>query len=156
MRTIIVFVCLVLTTSLAFSQGMIGYNKRATRKALEKYNKEHHFTNSSIRTEPYLISLEVRDSTVSPVTFNYLFDKSGKCHTEQKITSCEICYKNLMDNLLGKQKYAWVKVNDSLYVSKYSKKRMITLSVENNYRHIEVSKASWTKAAYARLLTGKQ
>lgn len=156
MLRLLLLCCFLIPASLVFSQGMIGYTLKATRKSLEKYVQEHHFTNSPIREEGNVISIQVKDSTVSPVAFYYFFDDAGKCHTEQKVTSCEVCYKNLMDNILGQKKYNWVKLSDSMYVSSFSKKRSLVLHTEGAYNYIDLTKITWTREEYEKLLTVKK
>ncbi|AXY74491.1 hypothetical protein D3H65_11100 [Paraflavitalea soli] len=152
MRRIILLCCLLFTASLAFSQKYIGLSKKAVYRNL----KTAGLANSPIETNDQSVVMHVKDSAYQPASFYYYFDKDGKCYQEKSVTFCDTCYIKYRNRLLDRKKYEWVKVNDTVYVSKFSRKRTLELHPNQHDRTINLFKTPWQKEEYEQLLARRQ
>lgn len=150
MRRVILLCCLLLPASLTFSQKYIGLTKWAVRHNLKVATKE--FKSSPLETNDQYVALHVKDSSYQPVSFYYYFDKRGKCYQEKHVTFCDSCYIKYRNELLARKKYEWVKVNDTVYVSKFSRKRTLELHPNQHDRTINLFKTSWKREEYEQVL----
>jgi hypothetical protein len=152
MRRIMLLYCFLLPASLAFSQKYIGLTRWSVRQKL----KTASVKNSPIETNDQYVVLHVKDSAFQPASFYYYFDKRGKCYQEKSVTFCDSCYNKYRNQLLNRKKYEWVKVNDTVYVSKFSRKRTLELYPNQQDRTINLFKTSWKREEYEQLLARKE
>ncbi len=152
MRRVLLLCCLLLPVSLAFSQKFIGLSKRAVRQKL----KTASLRNSPIESNDQYVVLHIKDSTFQPASFYYYFDKDGKCYQERRVSFCDSCYLKYRNELLARKKYEWVKVNDTVYVSKFSRKRTLELHPNQYDKTLDLFKTSWKREEYEQLLALKK
>jgi hypothetical protein len=155
MSKIILLCCFLLPASLSFSQGFIGRSKKGTVRTLQAESKKSNFKQSPVETNDQYVVLHVKDSSFQPASFYYYFDERGKCNQEKTISFCDSCFIKYRDELLNRKQYEWVKINDTVYVSKFSKKRMLELHPNQPDKTMDLLKISWTKAAYHQLVPAK-
>ncbi len=146
--------CLALVTSGAYAQATINYSKSRVRQTLRTLCRSNNWPTSSITEEPLVTTLNINDTLYQPATFKYYFNKKNKCYQEQKITFCDSCYRKYTNEYLDKKRYEWVKLNDTVYVSKYSRYRRVELHPAN--RTIDFIKTFWTKEEYDRMIAGNR
>jgi len=144
-----IIIAFLLLPALCFSQEYINQSRAVVMANLQKYKGE----------KPVLAET---DSTISmtlkgngkPVTHIYDFDKSGNCFSEKVVTSCESCYKNLLQAVLKKGSYQWNKINENQYISRFEDKMTLELPVEKTDYYYIILRTDWSRALYD-LLTGK-
>lgn len=139
----------------AFSQAYLGHPKSTVRSGLKRYIKTHGLTNSLITEQGDTITLRINDPATQPATFRYIFDEGHWCIAEQK-TSCDKCVAELLKTILATEKYEWVKINETTYVSKYSKKRKVQVTDGENGKCVEIAKIKWGKIEYEQWLAAKK
>lgn len=152
MRRMILLCCLLLPASLSFSQNYIGLTRWSVRQRL----KTASVKNSPIETTDQYVVLHIKDSSFQPASFYYYFDKRGKCYQEKSVTFCDSCYIKYRNQLLDRKKYEWVKINDTVYVSKFSRKRTLELHPNQHDRTIDLFKTPWKREEYEQLLARKE
>ncbi|WP_315814429.1 hypothetical protein [Paraflavitalea speifideaquila] len=116
-------------------------------------SKKSHFRNSPIEMNDQYMVLHVKDSSFQPASFYYYFDERGKCNQEKTISFCDSCYTKYRDKLLARKQFEWVRINDTLYVSKFSKKRRLELHPHQPDRTMNLFKTSWKRPEYELLLS---
>ena len=84
--------------------------------------------------------------------FIYVFDKKGLCITETVNTRCDSCHDGYLKLILDKTKYAWKKINENQYISRFEDNMMIELFPEGEIRTISVLRADFTRELYDLLL----
>lgn len=84
--------------------------------------------------------------------FIYVFDKKGLCITETVNTRCDSCHDGYLKIILDKPKYAWKKINENQYISRFEDNMMIELFPEGEIRTISVLRADFTRELYDLLL----
>jgi hypothetical protein len=82
----------------------------------------------------------------------YVFDEKGLCFTETTITRCDSCHDSYLKILLDKKKFAWRKINENQYISRFEDNMMIELFPEGEIRTISVLRAGFTRELYELLL----
>lgn len=84
--------------------------------------------------------------------FIYVFDKKGLCTTETVNTRCDSCHDGYLKKILDKTRYAWKKINENQYISRFEDNMMIELFPEGEIRTISVLRADFTRELYDLLL----
>lgn len=156
MTKLFLIVITLLVSSNSYCQkdnNLTGYPKALLKKTLERYMLETKLKSSAIQETDTTLLLSIRDAGVSEVDFYYHFDKSGKCDVEKKLTKCTSCLAGYLNAVLKNKKYRWIKINEQLYLSKYSKKRMVEIVGDNtSCPYIKITKVDWGREEYNRLL----
>ena len=115
--------CLV---CLSYGQGYIDGYKRPIRKEMEKYGSKEHLGSHVVETDS-TIHLIVRDSAYWAFDMVFHFNHRGRCDSETRITPCDSCFHKYLNEALTNKKYAWTKENDSTYISRPSKNRVLQI-----------------------------
>ena len=146
---------LLLSTGAAFSQSMLGHSRSVVRTNLKRYIRQHNFTNTKIEEQADTMTMKVNEEVVKKVTFRYIFNDKRWCREELKTTDCEECQSTLLKEILENKKFEWTKINDSTYVSKFSKKRLLTTSHTGNTWLIDIRKIKWSHQEYENRLAAR-
>ncbi len=155
MKKQLLLVLLLLPVCAAFSQSMIGHTRSVVRTHLKRYIRQHNFTNSKIEERADTMLLNVKEKDLAAVEFRYIFNANRWCIAEQKTTCCEQCMSTLMTDILGSKRFEWNKINDSTYISKFSKKRLIKVTQTNETKRVDIHKIKWSRQQYETLLAAR-
>lgn len=133
----------------AFAQNNIGKDRAFISRYLDQYVAANKAYKASWKTTESGIELTALDEDGHPVYFRYTFDpESGKCMTEETVSSCESCYRKYLDRLLAMKKYEWKKINENQYVSRFSDYLMIEIQQDDNEFSFTLIKTDWTRPLY--------
>lgn len=136
--------------------NMTGYSKSLLKKNLERYIVENNFKNSTIQESDTTLLSSIKDSTFYANEFYYHFDKSGKCDEERKISKSSNCLTGYLNGVLSDTEYKWNKINDRLYLSKFSKRRIVELVDDGTSSpYIRITKVDWSRTEYEKYLQSK-
>lgn len=138
----------------AFSQFYIGDHKNVVRNGLKRYIRTEDLTNTVIAERGDTLVLQINDPRKQHAAFRYIFNQSQWCIAEQKI-ACERCAAEFMKTTLAAKKYEWVKINDSTYVSRFSKKRLLQVTAIDTMKRVDITKIKWTREKYEKWLVAK-
>jgi len=152
MYRILLFV-LMLPASVC-SQHFIGKNKTWVKKSLQKQINKTQSVTITLTDNDSVLLYSIKAGKVLPADFIYGFSPSGKCRSEKVIASCDSCYNKFLDHVLAKKTFAWKKINENQYVSKYGARRMIVLPQEKKDFSYTIIRTNWNQKSYA-LLTRK-
>jgi hypothetical protein len=132
---------------------MTGYQKLLLKKNLERYIVENNFKNTKIQETYTTLLLSIGDSTFFANDFYYNLDKSGKCDEEKKISKSSSCIASYLAGILSDTEYKWDKINERLYLSKFSKKRIVELVDDGiSSPYIKITKVNWSRKEYNQYL----
>jgi hypothetical protein len=123
---------LLFTPSASSSQQLIDQSKAKVKKELKKYVAANNNDTLSVRlaeTDSSLL-VSVTGPTVSPVSFYYSFDRTGKCISQETKASCESCLEKFLSQALERKEYKWRKINENQYVSRFSKRLLLEIPAE--------------------------
>jgi hypothetical protein len=154
MKRSLLILLLLLFVYGAFSQSYIGDVKSVVRSGLKRYMKSQELTNSNIIESGDTMTLHINDPRKMPAEFRYIFNENRWCIAEQKL-ACRRCADEFMKTTLAAKKYEWVKINDSTYVSKYSKKRLLQVIAVDTMKRVDITKIKWSKEEYAQWLAAR-
>jgi len=149
-RILLLFLLLPVT---AFSQHFIGKNKPWVKKYLQRQIKKNDSLHITLTDHDSMLVYSIKAGKVLPAEFVYGFSTSGICRSEKVIANCDSCFKKFLDIALAEKKFEWKKINENQYVSKYSARRMIELSPDNQAFYYTILRTNWNRELYA-LLTG--
>jgi hypothetical protein len=144
------FICLTFCFPLLVAaQDFINDSPARVKKKLEQYLEKNAF-HSVIRQTDSVISLTIEDSSVKPATFIFhFFDQ--KCMEEIKL-SCDTCVIKYLNGNLQNRSMDWKKVNEVMWVSKYSKRRIMILDVNGDRSSLRIRKTNWDKNTYKGII----
>lgn len=152
----LLLVVLSLVVAAQASAQYVGKTRTAILRALKSSVKFHKYKGDPIVEGEHVIAMHVNDSSWYRTSFYYDFNKKGKCFRERAITYCDTCFRKYRGEKLGTKRFEWVKVTDSLYVSKYSKQRMLETRYNGQEWTIELTKIEWTQSEYDQLRKPQQ
>ena len=137
---------LIITARPASAQHYIGMSFSEITKAFRQEK------GSNVNTQD-MLTFTYKDESAGNVQLKFRFDGFGKCFYEEYVTTCDSCARNLLNTILGKEKYGWKKINENQYVSKYREFLMIELPVEPEDHSFSIFRTEWNKDTY-KMLTG--
>ena len=153
-KTFIIVIALFLSSN-SYCQkdnNLTGYSKASLKKTLEKYMQETDLKSSYIHETDTTLLLSIRDAGVSEVDFYYHFDKTGKCDVEKKLTKCTSCLAGYLKAVLKDKEFNWIKINEQLYLSKYSKKRKVEIVDDQaSCPYIKITRVNWRRPEYKKV-----
>lgn len=128
-----------------FAQHYIGLTQNSAEKKLKK-----EFPGLKVNITTGRDSLLINNA--GAFTHIYIFDEKGKCNGEVSITRCDSCYNGLLNGILNISAFAWKKINESQYISRFEDGLMIELFQEEDAKRLSVLKTDWTRELYDLLL----
>ena len=152
-RLVVILFALSYTT--ASAQMYINENRQWVKRELEKQASKNDSITVRISETDTSILYSFRDPKVRPADFLYIFDESAKCIEEKTIGYCDSCFNKFLGSALNRKQFQWTKINDRLYISKYSKKLMLEIPVNNKDHSFTIRRMKWTKGSYRTLLKMK-
>ncbi|MDF2192868.1 hypothetical protein [Paraflavitalea sp. CAU 1676] len=153
-KLLLVVLCLVVAAQA--SAQYIGKTRTATLRALRSSVKFHKYKGDPIEQGEHTVAMHIDDSSWYRTSFYYDFNKKGKCFRERVTTYCDTCFRKYRGDRLDKKRFDWIKVTDSLYVSKFSKQRMLETHQNGEERTIELTKIEWNQSEYDQLRNPRQ
>lgn len=149
---LITFLSLIITST-SYCQGFINLNKQKTRKLFDDYTQKEKLKTKIEETDSSMLFL-IRDTSVRSVDLVLHFNESGKCDKETMISSCDSCAQKYLNKALSYKQFRWTKINDTTYLSKFSKKLILEINPAIPFSHI-IKRSSLNRKEYKRLLAGK-
>ena len=131
------------------SQTFIGDSPGHLKKKLEKYAEKNAVSYVFTQTDSS-ITMRIQDPRLKPAEFIFLFGQN-KCVEEIKL-SCDSCVMKYVNEALLDKSMGWQKMNDSSYLAKFSKHRMMTVHVNGNASSLRIRKLYWDKKAYQNIV----
>ena len=145
-----IIIAFLLLPALCFCQENLNQTHAVVMANLKKQKGEKPVLSETDST----IRMTIKTNGANTVTHTYKFDKAGKCIMEKVVTTCDSCYKGLLNDLLKQGKYQWKKINENQYVSRFEDKLMVELPVEKNDFYYTIFWTDWNRTLYD-MLTGK-
>lgn len=110
----------------SFSQDFVTSYKniKKTKTWIQKYNTKKGIVNNIQETDTTII-WSLRDSMYSALDITLHFGIDKQCDQETRTFSCDSCYKKALANTIENRKLNWVKINDTTFASKFSKKLLL-------------------------------
>ena len=137
-----------------FGQGYIGLGKEKAKSHLLKYEKENNLKTVLVETDSSL-TLQVRDSSKQPMDVIVNFGPSGKITSEARVASCDSCFQKYLSHALEKENLGWIKINEGRYLSKFSKKLLLEIPMDNKSYSFIIRKQNWSRREYQSRLSSK-
>jgi hypothetical protein len=129
-------------------------NVNMVEKSLRKQFKTEKIKNYEIIKTDSTLLFSVKDTGFQNVDFYYKFDKYGRCIEETKFTKCTPCVEDYKNQILAQKKMKWKKISDNLYVSKYSKKRVLQVIEDKiSCPYVQVKRIKWNRTEYNMMLS---
>jgi hypothetical protein len=154
MKRFILLFLLLAIARWSSAQGLLDRNKQQVRAALNDYSTKNRLKTKVKETDSSM-SLLVRDNSPSSLDLYFHFSRSGRCDQEKRTSNCDSCFQKYLRETLAKEKFEWIKLSDSLYITAYSKKMMMqTKSANGNYTYL-IRKVRWKQKQYDALLKRK-
>lgn len=151
--------CLILALAICFlgnsqkGAGFTGYQRKKVENLSERYITSNKYQNCTITKTDSVLLMEIRDVSVQNADYFYHFNQSGICDEDTKLTRCSSCLLKFLEFALSDPKYKWIKLNANLYVSKYSKYRMVEIvDKDEACPFVKTSLTKWTKMEYQKLI----
>lgn len=134
---------------------MTGYPKYLVKENLKKYLTRNNFKNSVIQETDTTLLLSIRDTAFLANDFYYHFDFAAICDEEKKLSKCSGCLTDYLNEILSDSaEYKWNKINDHLYLSKFSKKRIVEVVDDGaSCPYIRITKLDWNRKEYKKYLS---
>jgi hypothetical protein len=143
-----IIIALLLLPAVGFCQEYLNRLHADVMADIRKHKKE-----ITVVTETdSLVSVTAKEKNGNPVSYLYRFDKLGNCISERVTTACDPCYQDLLETQLRSEKYAWTKINENQFVSKFEYKMTIELPVEKNEHYFIILRTDWNRALYDLLI----
>ena len=127
------------------SQNFIGDGSKKIRKKLQHYITTNNISAQITETADN-ITLYISDSTKKPAVFKFNM-AAGKCFEEIKL-ACDSCIAKYANETLRMTSYGWKKMNDSTFISKYSKHMMMIVLMNGSSPSLRIVKTTWDRRAY--------
>jgi hypothetical protein len=140
----------IVVSSECISQGFINTNKKVAKRYLRGYITNKNIKTLTTETDTTIVFL-VRDTSVQNLDLILYFDKDGKCVKEERKLTCDSCLKKIFAQTLSYRNYKWMQINDTGYISKFSKKLLLKKNKEPEYS-FTIQKFSMTRREYKDLL----
>ncbi|HEX4877158.1 MAG TPA: hypothetical protein VFV31_10835 [Chitinophagaceae bacterium] len=86
------------------------------------------------------------------IRHEFSFDSLGNCSKEKVIASSEALMQEKLSPLLAQSEFAWKKINENQYISKFEDRLMIELSPEKGDYSFSILRMGWTKVLYDILI----
>jgi hypothetical protein len=150
---LVTFLSLIITSA-SYSQGLINLNKQEARKHFEDYIQKEKVKAKIEETDSSMLFL-IRDTSVRNVDPVLHFNESGKCDKETTISSCDSCAQKYLNAALSYKQFRWTKINNTTYLSKFSKKLILEINPAIPFSHI-ITRISLNRREYKNLLYGKK
>ena len=151
-RVIIIYFIFMPATVL--SQTYINKTRVRVKKELEKFSLENDSLKTIFKETDSTLTFLIRDSRFSPADFFYRFDKSGKCTMEKTTASCDSCIHTYLQTALNRKEYEWKKINETQYISGFSKKMFLEIPDDSAAHSFMIFRANLSKEMYT-VLRGK-
>jgi hypothetical protein len=151
---LLVILCITLPAQ-CFSQWAINKSRAVIKKQLEKQIAQNDTLHILLHDADTALHYSIRDPKVLPADFIYTFDEKGKCNLEKVIANCDSCFNKFLQSALRKKGYQWKKLNNRLYISGFSQKRLLEIPANNTEHSYTIRRMNWTRQAYQTLLTSK-
>jgi hypothetical protein len=145
MFKIILFVFICCFSVNAYSQSYIGLSKEKTRQKLEKYLAKYSVAGDFLETDSTTL-LSINDTRNKPASFVFVFS-DNKCIEEKKL-ACDSCVMKYLSETLADKRMEWRKINDSTYLSKYSKHLMMVININGAGSSLQLRKTNWNRKTY--------
>lgn len=130
-KILLIPICLLISSH-SFAQGFINGSKhRATRYFGKLMNKGVPIAVLK-ETDSTLFYL-IRDSSFQDLDIYLHFSKSGKCDRETRIAGCDTCFQKYLTTLVNAEKFGWLEINETSYISKFSKKLILEIPAPFTY-----------------------
>ena len=126
-------------------QDFIDKSREKVKEKLEQYLRDNGL-HSVLTINDSLISLRIEDSSVKPTLFIFHFIDE-KCVEEIKV-SCDTCVISYMNGILVNRSMQWKKMNDTTWLSRFSKRRMLVLELNGTMSALRIRKTNWDKKTY--------
>jgi hypothetical protein len=148
------FLLLISVSAAGFSQSLINDYRNIARRQVRNYARQAHYK-TILNEGDTSLSLLVRDSTVGRADFIYDFSKPGRygtCDRETVILCCDSCLRKFLNPVLATNRYRWVRINDSLYVSSFAKKRLLAVAVKDPFYSYIITRTHWNREEYGKMV----
>jgi len=157
MKPLFFFLLLAFTSQL-HAQDLIGHSSKQVKKHMLIYMNNNQYKKFTIEEKATELTYKLREDTVQPVDFHYEFDPKGKCFAISTFAQCLDCVENALKTSLSHNKFGWVKLNDSTWVSSYRHSLQMVLKKnegEPAVHTLDIRKMLWSKTWYNDQLAGK-
>lgn len=139
------------------AQFYIGFSRQKVKRETAAYMRSNNYKNYTIRDSAYATDVILREEKVQPVTFRYEFTPKDKCFGKTVTADCYECIEKSLLFALDQQKYGWVKLNDSTWISSLKHSLQMTVHKNNEGQSdLEIRQMIWSKTIYADLLSARQ
>jgi hypothetical protein len=145
MKLLINFLLFSFIAISSYAQGFIGDDAKKVRKKLQNYISSNNIK-ADIKETADTITLNITDSSKRPAVFKFRM-AAGKCFEEIKL-ACDSCIEKYANETLSATSYGWKKVNDSTFVSKYSKHMMMIVMMNGSSPSLRITRTTWNRQAY--------
>jgi hypothetical protein len=143
--------CIAVFFSLeCISQGFINTDRKTSRKYLNAYTIEEKVKTSITETDSTIVFL-VRDTSVQNLDIILHYDNAGRCFKEYKKLTCDSCLNKILTQTLNYKRYKWSRVSDTEYISKFSRKVLLTKNTGAHYS-FTIHRFAMSKQEYKDLL----
>lgn len=126
-------------------QAFIDHSPSKVKKKLEKYLEENDLRSAIVQKDS-VISLLIDDPRAKPASFIFKF-RDEKCVEEVKI-ACDTCVMKYLDGILQNRSMEWKKMNESTWLSKFSKHRIMIVDLNGHSSSLIIRKTNWDKKTY--------
>lgn len=137
----------------ATAQSKLGKTLPELKKELDAFVSNNKSLKPLLTQSAGELKLVNTDAKGQVVQFIYSFDDStGTCNQEKTISSCEPCYKKLLDELVSLKEFEWKRINESQYVSRFEDYLLIEMQETGKDFSFTLLKTAWTRALYDLML----
>jgi hypothetical protein len=150
MVRLLLIACFLFFAVPVFCQSYINLSQNKVRQKLDNYLLKFDIKGDISETDSSTI-LSITDTRRKPASFLFLYS-DGKCVEENKL-ACDSCVTKYLEETLADKKMEWRKMNDTTYLSKYSKHLMMIITVNGTASSLIIRKTNWDKKAYKAIVT---
>lgn len=122
MRITMLLFCVLVFISCSYH--FYDKNQVLKRVAKDKHIKYEHVI---IVDSGRILKVLVRDSNYQHLDEIYQFDEKGKQLGYSLVASCDSCFEKYLSHRLAIKEFKWNKLNDSVYLSRRSLNRKLTI-----------------------------
>ncbi|MBO9633214.1 MAG: hypothetical protein J7578_08850 [Chitinophagaceae bacterium] len=158
MKPLFLFFFLITSFSLAAQQQYIGLTTGQVKRHMRSYIKFYKYTMFTMEEKKNEISYLLREDKVQHTDFKYEFDPKGKCIASGVYGNCLQCIERDLNLVLKKDRYGWVKINDSTWLSSYRRSLQMTMkkNVGEGFMYgLDIRKMIWSRTWYNDRIAGK-
>lgn len=129
-----------MNVAISYSQPFIDFTKKEVNEYIRKQGAAKVVSESAIgdsvviflQKDTVRFSLDkekIQQSHI--VTIKLHFNNTGRCNSETRTYTCDICLAKPLSKILENKKYSWKKVSENKYISIYKKGLMLEYPIDS-------------------------